>query len=347
MSFTIKFQMIRGLHVAGRSYAVLMGPFVGELYWEGGRFAPMLPKMIQHEFKKRKDVTYIILTRKERFDLYGKFADILVPLRIPGDYQTLSPNCFRLNGLKGRQYQEIATKFKQKYSKRFEIIKHIYPDISKKQYVNKNQYPRNKMKYIFSPRADNYRLVNEYLPNHKPVVVLAPRFRRGFKRNWIYWQKFYDKLWKRKDLLKDFTFVICGKKGEYKADTYDRFYDMNKIKLSEESSLVGILLVILEKAFFTFGSQSAIPNFSLLYGVDVLEFGCQKSLHTRTYNVRNTPITFIDDRNYKSDPAEMLNKLEKLLRRKNGTIRKQKSTQPMASAKQRPSAKNKKTVNGV
>ena len=67
----------------GKKLAVLMGPFVGELYWEGGRFAPMLPHMIQSEYKFKKDITYIILTRKERFDLYGKFADILVPLKIP------------------------------------------------------------------------------------------------------------------------------------------------------------------------------------------------------------------------------------------------------------------------
>lgn len=309
----------------GKKHAVLMGPFVGELYWEGGRFAPMLPHMKKHEYRKRDDIAYIILTRKERFDLYGKYADILVPLNIPGDYKTLSPNCFRLNGLKGDQYKELAEKFKKKYQQRFNILKHLYPDISKSQYVNKNQYPQRSMTYSYSPRGDNYRLVNDYLPDNKPIVVLAPRFRKGFKRNWKEWQKFYDLLWKSKSLLADFTFIICGKEGEYKADLYDRFYDINKIQLTEKSSLIGLLLVILERAFFTFGSQSAIPNFSLLFGVEVLEFGCQKLLHTRTYNVKNTPITFIDDRNYNSDPKEMLNKLEKLLRRKleNGRTSKQ------------------------
>jgi hypothetical protein len=317
--------------VDGKKFAVLMGPFVGELYWEGGRFAPMLPHMIKHEFKKRDDISYIILTRKERFDLYGKYADILVPLRIPGDYETLSPNCFRLNGLKGDQYKEIAEKFKNRYKERFQIIKHLYPDISKAQYVNKNQFNRNKMFYSYAPRSDNYKLVNDYLPDEKPIVVLAPRFRKGFKRNWKEWQKFYDLLWKEKDLLREFIFIICGKEGEYKPDQHDRFYDINKINLTENSSLVGLLLVILERAFFTFGSQSAIPNFSLLFGVEVLEFGCQKSLHTRTYNVKNTPITFIDDRNYCSDPRQMLKKLEELLRRKKENVRK--SAKPMVNSK--------------
>jgi hypothetical protein len=331
---------MRGLSVDGKKCAVLMGPFVGELYWEGARFAPMLPHMMQTEYKNRKDITYIILTRKERFDLYGRFADILVPLRIPGDYSRLNPNCFRLNGLKPPQYQEIVDKFKRKYSQRYKILKHIYPDVSKGQYVNKNQYRVNKMRHVYSPRKENYKLVNEYIPNGKPIVVLGSRFRKGFKRNWKYWQKFYDLLWKRKDLLKDFTFVICGKDGEYKGDSFERFYDMNKIKVGEESSLVGILLVILERAFFTFGSQSAIPNFSLLHGVDVLEFGCQKTLHTRTYNIKKTPITFIDDRKYNSDPNVMLNKLEKLIRRKQRNERK--TEQSMASAKQSPVSTVKK-----
>ena len=322
---------MRGLDVDGKTRAILMGPFVGELYWEGGRFAPMLPYMINTEYKKRKDIVYIVFTREERFDLYGKFADILVPLKIPGDYKTLSPNCFRLNGLKPEQYHSIAEKFKKKYSERYSIIKHIYPDVKKGQFLNKNQYPRQKMKYIYAPRQENYRLVDSYLPDNKPIVILAPRFRKGFKRNWNGWQKFYDILWNRKDLLRDFTFVICGKKGEYKPDIQDRFYDMTKIKLTSNSSLVGILLVILERAFFTFGSQSAIPNFSLLFGVDVLEFGCQKALHTRTYNVKNTPITFIEDRKYCSEPKEMLNRLEKLIRRKKANDRK--TTKSMVSAK--------------
>jgi hypothetical protein len=324
--------------VDGKKYAVLMGPFVGELYWEGARFAPMLPYMINKEYKGRKDITYIILTRQERFDLYGKFADILVPLKIPGDYETRSPNCFKLNGMKQVKYNEIADTFKKKYSNRFKIIKHIYPDTSKGQYVNKNQYPRNRMGYVYAPRKENYKLVSEYLPEGKPWVVLAPRFRRGFKRNWKHWQKFYDLLWNRKDLLKDFTFIICGKKEEYRADVQGRFYDMNNIVIGESSSLIGVLLVILENTFFTFGSQSAIPNFSLLYGVEVFEFGCQKMLHTRTYNVKNTPITFIEDRKYDLDPNQAITKLEKLLRRK------LKNAKPMVNSKQQTSASHKKAT---
>jgi hypothetical protein len=138
----------------------------------------------------------------------------------------------------------------------------------------------------------------------------------GLKEIWSKWQEFYDLLVRQSDLLQDFNFIICGKKGEYLPDKRSRFFDMNEIRLGEKSSLVGLLLVILERAFFTFGSQSAIPNMSLLLKVDVLEFGCQRALHTKTYNVTNTPITFLDNRNYDIDPQVILKNLRKLLKAK-------------------------------
>jgi len=292
--------------------AVLMGPFVGELYWEAGRFAPMLPKMVVDQYKNQ-NVKFIVLTREDRFDLYGKFADILVPLRIEGDYENMKPECFRLIGLSVEKYKDIAKKFRSKYEERYKIIKHIYPDIRKPAFTNKNQYHKKLMKYVFRPRQENYNLVEQYLPKDKPIVVLAPRYRKGFKRNWEKWQEFYNILVKQSDLLNNFNFVICGKKGEYMPDKNSRFFDMNEIKMISGASLVGILLVILERAFFTFGSQSAIPNLSLLYKVDVLEFGCQKSLHTKTYNIHNSPITFIDSKSYDVEPNVMLKTLRKLL----------------------------------
>ena len=305
--------------------AFLMGPFVGELYWEAGRFAPMLPYFKQQY--KKQNVKFIVLTREDRFDLYGRHADILVPLRVPGDYECRTPECFRLQGLKVRHYNEIIADFRSKYEKQYRIVKHIYPNINKPQFQQKNQFPRKQMLFNFSPRKKNYELVDKYLPNGgKPIVVLGSRYRNGFKRNWRHWKKFYDLIAKNSRLLNDFQFVICGKEGEYVADEKHRFFDMNDIPLENGASLVGILMVILERSFFTFGSQSAIPNMSLLYEVDVLEFGCQKSLHTKTYNVKNTPIEFIENRKYDIDPSQILKKLTGLLyakkERQNARIKK-------------------------
>jgi len=295
--------------------AILMGPFVGELYWEAGRFAPMLPFFEFKKFKGQK-VKYIVLTRKERFDLYGRYADILVPLKIEGDYEgKRQPNCFLLNTYSREEYINLAKKFYSQYSKRYKIIQHIYPDITRKKWLNKNQFPSHKMMYKFRPRDQNYDLVVKHIPNNKPWVLLAPRFRKGFKRNWPHWNKFYDLIYNDAELMEHFHFIICGKKGEYIPDEKNRFHDMTEIELGNSSSLIGLLLVLMEKTVLVCGSQSAIPNIGLLYHREVLEFGCQKKLHTVTYNVTKAPITFIDDRTYKLEPQVLYNKLIKLTKK--------------------------------
>jgi hypothetical protein len=298
--------------------AILMGPFVGEFYWESGRFAPMLPAMRAREYKK-KDIKYIILTREDRFDLYGKYADILIPLKIEGDYEDKIPECFRLIGFGPEQVKNIADKFRKKYEEKYNIIRHIYPDTSKGKFVNKNQFSPKLMLYNFSPRDENYTLIDHFLPkNKKKNVVISPRFRKGFKRNWNKWKDFYNLLDTDKELMSKCNFIICGKKGEYIPDEKNRFLDINNIPRTANSSLVGLLLVVLEKSCLVFGSQSAIPNIALLYGVEVLEFGCQKKLHTITYNVKNAPITFIENKRYDIDVNYIFKKFKNILLKKIG-----------------------------
>ena len=55
----------------------LFGPFIGSLSWEFYRFAPLMI------FLKRlyPDKKIAVLTRPERFDLYGQYADYLIPLK--------------------------------------------------------------------------------------------------------------------------------------------------------------------------------------------------------------------------------------------------------------------------
>ena len=297
--------------------AILMGPFVGEMFWEAFRFAPMLP---YYKFKEYKDkqITYVVLSREDRFDLYGKNADIFVPLRIDGDYINKYPECFRLINHPEEQYNSLVRKFKEKYENHYTIIKHIYPDISRKHYLDKNQYSKDKMIFIYVPRFENYKFVEQYLPQEskKPLVVLASRFRKGFRRNWKYWPDFYDLISNDSELTDNFNFILCGKPGEYIPDEKNRFLDMNKIILTKNSSLIGILLVILENSFFTFGSQSAIPNLSLLYKVDVLTFGNEKNMHSKVYNIYDSPITFIENQNFDITPDVIFKVFKKLLKSK-------------------------------
>ena len=133
-----------------KTKAYLFGPFVGNLSWEFYRFAPFAI----HMKKENPDTTLIVLTRQWRFDLYGKYADILVPLRIPDDID-LTRDCFKLESLMTKDYNRIARMFRSKYKKRYQIVEHYYPDISSWRYKVKWQFPRNEMDYDFKPRERN------------------------------------------------------------------------------------------------------------------------------------------------------------------------------------------------
>ena len=147
-------------------------------------------------------------------------------------------------------------------------------------------------------------------------MIISSRYRGDLKRNWPHWETFFDMVANDLYLMKHFNFILCGKEGEYKPDKQKRFLDLNDIQLDSDSSLSGVLLATMSKAHFTFGSQSAVPNISLLFGVEALEFGNQKALHTVTYNVKKTPVTFVVDPRYTVLPKVIFPKFKNLLLKK-------------------------------
>lgn len=145
--------------------AYLFGPFVGELSWEFFRFAPFA---IQIK-KEQPNTPIVVLTRQSRFDLYGKYADILIPLRIPNDVN-LTRECFRLESLLVKDYNRIARKFRSQYRKRFEILEHYYPDIQGWRYKLNWQFPRRKMNYKFKPRYKNKIVAKKFIKSYNIFV---------------------------------------------------------------------------------------------------------------------------------------------------------------------------------
>ena len=292
--------------------AILFGPCIGEMYWEFGRFAPILNQ-------KRKqygdDVTYIICTRPDRFDMYGDNCDILVPLTIQGDNDIYTQDCYGLSGYKGYEY--LIKTFYDSFKDEYKIIEHLYPDLGKSSggKCNKNKYDLSKFTYDYKPRIENKILVDEFLPkNDKKNIVISPRFRKGIsKRNWPYWNDLYNKIDNDIELKDKYNFIICGKKPDYIVDIKDRFLDINDIKITNESSLIGLTIEILKRSCYTIGSQSAIPNVSLLFNVPVISWGNEKKLHTITYNVFNTKIDFIEDKNFRTPSKEIFKLMKRLL----------------------------------
>jgi len=294
--------------------AILFGPFVGELYWEIARFAMYLPFCRFREYKNT-DIKYVVFTRPERFDIYGRYADSFIPLVMPGDYKKYKPNCYKLNNLSVKEYEELALKFRKKQERTYNIVKHVYPKIDRRNFMRRDQFKQEQMIFKFKPRKSNYKLIDSTIPNDKPIVLIAPRWRAGFRRNWRNWSQFYDLLASDEELMDRFNFVLCGHSKEYIPDEYDRFYDMTRIPTSYNSSTVGLLFVLLDRCCFVFGSQSAIPNLGLLFKKPVLMFGHQKTLHTVTYNIFKSPVSFVEDMKYNISSEEIFKIFKQQLER--------------------------------
>lgn len=130
--------------------AILAGPFVGSLEWELYRFAPYI-----NFLKKRKPETkLIVLTYPERFDLYGQYANILVPLKLDNT-RISDQNCFGLDNFNTSVYRAVASFFFSKYISKYKISSHIYPNIKGYRSEIKWQFPREKMDYDFRPNISN------------------------------------------------------------------------------------------------------------------------------------------------------------------------------------------------
>jgi len=143
----------------------LFGPFVGELSWELYRFAPYAIYIK----KEHPNIPIVVFTRQSRFDLYGDYADILVPLRIPNDVN-LKRSCYTIESLMVKDYNRIARTFASKYKRRYQIIKHYYPDISTWRYKLKWQLPRRLMDYDFKPREKNKKIARS-LVKHNNIII--------------------------------------------------------------------------------------------------------------------------------------------------------------------------------
>ena len=116
-----------------------------------------------------------------------------------------------------------------------------------------------------------------------------------------------------KELVKNFNFIICGKEPEYIKDEKNRFFDINTIPIDNKISLIGLTIEIIKKSILTVSSQSALPTLSLLLKIPVLEWGHEKSYHTKTYNPFKTKIDFLDDRKYNISSKIIFKKIKEII----------------------------------
>lgn len=137
--------------------AFLIGPFIGELSWELYRFAPYIIFLK----KNHPNVKTIVFTRPDRFDLYGVYADIFVPLRVSDD-SIEKQNCFISKRFTLEEYRTLGQKIKNRYRDCYNIVDHIYPDISMFYSKLKWQFSRFDMDYDFKPRRENKKIAQMF-----------------------------------------------------------------------------------------------------------------------------------------------------------------------------------------
>jgi len=221
-----------------KEQAFLFGPFIGSLSWEMYRFAPyaiFLKKQEPH-------IKLIVLTRPERFDLYGRYADILVPLRLRRE-ENYEQDCFGLENFPLDTYNLIKSSFLDQYKKKFKIKNIFCPNIDGFMFRVKWQFPRDKMDYNFRPRQTNKELIEKI---KKPVFV---------DLSWL-------KNLGEKDLLLNHLSEFIN---------FVTSEDIQKISFKENVSLLGCIIETIKESRVVIGNlSSSISHLSILLKIKLI-----------------------------------------------------------------------------
>jgi hypothetical protein len=216
--------------------ARLYGPYLGELSWEFYRFAPfVIYNKIRYPFIKT-----IILTRPSRFDLYGSYADIFVPLKMKDENEDLQEG----HGMKGfdlKLYDRLVRNFHMRFSGRFNILSHQYPDIREWFRKVKWQFPRINMDYSFKPREDNTRMINTLVDEYENIIFCDIDHNIRPKNYKVFDKSFYGQIFDKANI---------------------------------NTTFLGCLIEILKRCKFTIGNiENPISHLSLLLKIPLIHVG--------------------------------------------------------------------------
>lgn len=230
----------------------LFGPFIGSFSWEFYRFAPYAIFMK----KIYPKIQTAIFTRQERFDLYGQYADFLIPLKIQND-NIKDQMCFKLRNFNISHYNKLAFQFKSMYKERFNIEEHYYPDIIDYQFKVRWQFPRFQMNYDFRPRKKNSTVIESKFVK-KPFILITPPYDTNL-------MKILSSCIIKNKLNKKYTFLSC--------DEFDGFQNINNISIDEDTSKIGYMIEIMKRSRLVIGPKSDLTHLALLLKCSVISWG--------------------------------------------------------------------------
>jgi len=249
--------------------AFLIGPFIGEIEWEFFRFAPY----IIHLKKKHPNDVFIVYTRPSRFDLYGQYADIFIPLYLKGD-DKLKAYKFTIKYFNVKKYDILTSYYYDKYKSRYKIKKHIAPNINFLPSQVKWQFPRDEMDYDFRPRRSNYKVIDGIFDSTNHSLVCD---------------------------VKNFS--------EYKHEIFDYGYEpislnwVRDIVVNNSEnlkiSILGVVMAVLSRCRFVVGNLSSpVCKLALLFKIPVISINEKITYdNLRLINPFETPV--INCRNIK------------------------------------------------
>lgn len=218
--------------IKGSKKAFIFGPFVGELYWEAYRFAP-------YAISLKKRFPYyklIVFTRPTRFDLYGNYADIFVPLKI--DSNKHKGKKFTITNYYLEEYKYLCNYIKKKYANIYFIVDHCAPQINGFMYKVKWQFPRKYMLYDFNPRLNNNKIIDNLYGELDNIVLV------------------------NNELIS---------LENYNVINMSDFSESIKPYLDDSSTWVGCLIYLLKKCKFVISNfDDILAKFSLLCGTTVI-----------------------------------------------------------------------------
>jgi len=125
-----------------KNKAILFGPFVGEFLWE---------------------LYYFV-------DLYGKYADVISPLKIPQE-SDMRRSHFSIEGLPGSTFNRIKQDYLDHFEEKYFFDEMITPEVSAWKKDIKWQFPRDETSYEFLPRNGNVELITSIFKHRKNMIL--------------------------------------------------------------------------------------------------------------------------------------------------------------------------------
>lgn len=241
----------------GENY--LFGPFIGETIFELNYF-------VGHAIYLRKRNPrnkIIVLTRRENFDLYGKYATTLLPLPLDAD---LKPTGFGCKNIRAKVFDEIVRRYRNRFVSRIRIHEHYYPKLSTHLRDIRWYYPRNEIDFDFKPRSENVAVASQIAVDCKNIILTTfhDTIQTYNQYNIFPVYHFFNSV----DFLKDSDDMsILG--------TIIEFMRLSTYVLSDVDNIIGRLAMLMQKPLITLRDSLDVRILNPINPYKSVVIGCQ------------------------------------------------------------------------